>query len=80
MPVVELYSKPGCHLCEIAKAKITELRRKAEFLFVEIDIQEIPELFEKYRESIPVILVNGRVFSRYDVNPEELLLQLISLN
>jgi glutaredoxin len=80
MPIVELYSRTGCHLCEIAKAKITELRRSAEFLFVEIDIQENPELFEKYRESVPVILVNGTVFSRYDVNPDELLLHLVSLN
>ncbi len=57
-----LYSKPGCHLCEDAKAKIEHLRARGFDVAVEErDITTDPALFERYRNTIPVVeLPDGR--------------------
>ncbi|MBV9120595.1 MAG: glutaredoxin family protein [Chloroflexi bacterium] len=57
-----LYSKPGCHLCDEAKVKIDRLRARGYDLAIEErDISADPELFERYRLTIPVIeLPDGR--------------------
>jgi len=57
-----LYSKPGCHLCEEAKAKVERMRARGFDLTVEErDISADPDLFERYRNVIPVIeLPDGR--------------------
>lgn len=57
-----LYSKPGCHLCDDAKDKIERLRVRGYDLTVqERDITTNPELFDRYRNTIPVVeLPDGR--------------------
>jgi SAM-dependent methyltransferase len=57
-----LYSKPGCHLCDEAKAQVERLRARGYDLSLEErDITAAPELFEHYRYVIPVVeLPNGR--------------------
>jgi glutaredoxin len=56
--VLTLYSKPGCHLCEELRAELDELQPELGFAVEEIDITRDPELFERYRCEIPVLLVN----------------------
>lgn len=57
-----LYSKPGCHLCDDAKAKIGRLRARGfDLSLEERDITTNREWFERFRETIPVIeLPDGR--------------------
>lgn len=57
-----LYSKPGCHLCDEAKAKIERLRgRGFDLTVAERDITGDAALFERFRYTIPVIeLPDGR--------------------
>ena len=57
---VVLYAKPGCHLCEEAKAEIDSLRSERNFNLTEVDISTDPILFHEYGERIPVIEVNGK--------------------
>jgi glutaredoxin len=57
--VVTLYAKPGCHLCEDAKAEIEALRTERDFNLIEIDISLDPVLNRRYGERIPVVEVNG---------------------
>ena len=59
MPQVTLYSKPGCHLCDDARAYLDDLASTTEFHLDEIDIRRDPDLFERYRYRIPVITVDG---------------------
>lgn len=58
-PRVLLYSKPGCHLCEITQQLLLGLRREFEFEIQPVDITQDPVLFERYREQIPVVVVEG---------------------
>jgi len=78
--LVELYSKPGCHLCEVAKSEIISVKDELGFAFMEIDISNNPELMEKFGESIPVIFINGEFFARFALNRKSLKHRIISLN
>ena len=55
-----LYTKPGCHLCEITHQLLQGLQREFELTIQEIDITGDPALFENYWDKIPVALIDGR--------------------
>lgn len=80
MNLVELYSKPKCHLCEVAKHELMALKGEYDFAFMEIDITQSAELLDKYKEDIPVIMLNGEFLSRYKVDKEKLLIMLKTPN
>jgi glutaredoxin len=68
---VVLYSRPGCHLCEEAKATIEAVRRGDEFTLDEVNIESHPELLSRYQYDIPVIAINGVETFMHRVDPEE---------
>ncbi len=55
-----LYSKPGCHLCELAREMVLGLSREYAFHLVETDISLDPTLFKQYWDKIPVLVIDGR--------------------
>ncbi|MBX5468641.1 MAG: glutaredoxin family protein [Thermoleophilaceae bacterium] len=59
MTRVTLYGKPGCHLCDDARAVVAEVRRGRHFELEEVDITLDPALERRYRERIPVIAIDG---------------------
>lgn len=69
--VVTVYTKPGCHLCEEAKAVINEARADAELTLEEVNIDEDPALSELYRYDIPVVFINGVKAFKHRVEPRE---------
>ena len=72
---VQLYSKPGCHLCDDARAVIAAVCRELGETFVEIDITrgpDAPELMQTYGEEIPVTFVDGRQHDFWRVDPGRL--------
>ncbi len=63
-PIFYVYTKPGCHLCEILIEKLMEtLRDIADIKF--IDIESSPELFNEYREIIPLVKYRDKELFRY---------------
>ena len=58
-PIVSLYGKPGCHLCEEAETLLATLARTQPLIIQKVNIESSPELFEQYRYRIPVIEVAG---------------------
>jgi glutaredoxin len=54
-PTITLYSRPGCHLCDDARAALERVRAKATFSLREIDITNDDSLHKRYLERIPVI-------------------------
>jgi glutaredoxin len=57
---VTLYSRPGCHLCEEAKATLRRLQaQRAPFTLDEINIEADDALHARYLERIPVIALDG---------------------
>ena len=72
MPLAQLtlIGKPGCHLCDEARAVVTAVM--AEFDGVNLDevsILENADLHENYVEEIPVLLINGVVHNIWRVDP-----------
>jgi hypothetical protein len=71
-PRVTLYSRPGCHLCENARAVIEEVCAELGESYTEISILDDPELIRRYGEEIPVTLVDGRQHDFWRVDPARL--------
>jgi hypothetical protein len=67
MPRVTLYSKPGCHLCDVVEQVIGFVRTQRPFEFEKRNILDDPAGFEKYQHKIPVICVNGREIPRHQL-------------
>ncbi len=52
-------TKDGCSLCETAKITVENVIQNYPAELKMIDIESDPQLFEKYKEKIPVVLING---------------------
>ena len=59
MRTVTLYGRPGCHLCDEARAALERVRATHPFRLVERDIDADDELFKRYLERIPVVALDG---------------------
>ena len=55
---VIIYSRPGCHLCDEAKAAIQNSGCSDRFTLEEVNIESDEELLRKYKYDIPVIVIN----------------------
>jgi len=71
-PAVTLYGKPGCCLCDEARAVVARVRATHPFVLEEVDITFDPVLERRYRERIPVLVVDGEEAFQYRVDAEEL--------
>ena len=69
---VTLYSKPGCHLCDDARAVVQRVCADLGTDFEEVDITTSPELMDVYAEQIPVTLVDGRQHDFWRVDERRL--------
>ncbi|HEX6227990.1 MAG TPA: glutaredoxin family protein [Solirubrobacterales bacterium] len=59
-----VYSRPGCHLCEEALAKIVALHEEGyRFELREVDIESEESLHRRLLERIPVVEVDGEPVS-----------------
>jgi glutaredoxin len=57
---VTLYGRPGCHLCDDARAVVERVCSELGESYDEVSILDDPELQERYGEEIPVTFVDGR--------------------
>jgi hypothetical protein len=56
---VILYTRPGCHLCDVARETVLSLQERLRFAFDEVDIEGDDELELEYGIRIPVVEVDG---------------------
>ena len=63
--VLTVLGKPDCHLCHV----LADVARRATVglaaTVVERDVREDPELHERYRNDIPVLLLDGQELVRH---------------
>ena len=71
MTKVVIYSKPGCHLCDEAKAAIKATGCEGQFTLEEVNIETDPELLRRYRNDIPVVTLDGIETFRHRLSSEE---------
>jgi glutaredoxin len=72
VPVLTLYGKPGCHLCEDARAAVREVLAGRDIQLREVDVTLDPLLEGRYGERIPVLEVDGEELFDYVVDPDAL--------
>lgn len=65
---VTLYSRPGCHLCEEAKAQIAPLLKEFGARLTEVNIDEDPDLRARYDYDVPVIFLGTRKVAKHRVD------------
>lgn len=71
--VLTLIGKPGCHLCDDAELVVQSvLDDFSAVSFEKANILENSELFEKYSEQIPVLLINGQIHNYWRIDTERL--------
>jgi glutaredoxin len=66
---VVVYTRRGCHLCEVAWRQLRREQRRHGFTLTAVDVDGDPELAGRYGTCVPVVAVNGRVRFRGAVNP-----------
>jgi len=57
---VLIYSRHGCHLCEVAEKTATELQSEYSYQLSVEYIDGDPMLEKEYGEKVPVIMINGQ--------------------
>jgi glutaredoxin len=70
--LVTLVRKPGCHLCDDAQAVVEKVCAELGVPWERKDITEDRELYERYWEQIPVVLVDGSQHTFWRVNEDRL--------
>lgn len=73
---VTLYSRPGCHLCEEAKAAIAPLLREFGAVLREVNIDEDSILMERYGWDVPVIFIGAHKAAKHRVDVAQFRQQL----
>lgn len=65
---VIIYTRPGCHLCDLAREAIEQSGCRADFELETVNIELDAELLARYGEDIPVVTINGREVFKHRVN------------
>ena len=73
MHEVVVYSREGCHLCDVVKDTLRQMEGEAEFQWQVVDIDDDPELREKYNEEVPVVFIDGRKAFKYRMDGRQFL-------
>ena len=68
MAEVTLYGKPGCCLCDEARA-VVAARDEHRFDLREVDVSLDPVLHGRYGERIPVVAIDGEEAFEFHVDP-----------
>jgi len=79
-PTVTLYGRPGCHLCDDARAVLQRIRAECPFVLREVDIESDDALFRAYLERIPVVALDGEDVYDYFVDEADLRARLATVS
>jgi glutaredoxin len=74
---VIVYSRPGCHLCDEAKAVIENAGCSDRYTLQEVNIESDDELLKKYKYDIPVVTIDGEEAFRHRVDLDEFKIRVV---
>jgi len=75
---VLVYTRKGCHLCEIVKESLVKLARRGSFVWHEIDVDTDEQLRRQFTDEVPVVFIDGRKAFKYRMDEREFLRKLAS--
>lgn len=73
---VVVYSRKGCHLCEVVKETLAKLERRGGFTWREIDVDTDDQLRRQFTDEVPVVFIDGRKAFKYRLDEREFLRRL----
>jgi glutaredoxin len=73
MHEVVVYSRKGCHLCDVVKETLTRFQGNADFQWREVDIDLDPALRQTYNDEVPVVFIDGRKAFKYHMDGDKFL-------
>ena len=76
MKQVTLYTRVGCHLCDVMKEQLDVIARAHPFALELVDIDRDPALRAQYDTDVPVLLVDGHKVAKYRLDEAMLLRRL----
>ena len=73
---VVVYSRIGCHLCEVVKESLVKLSRRGGFTWQEVDVDSDTQLRREFNDQVPVVFIDGRKAFKYRMDEREFLRKL----
>jgi glutaredoxin len=56
---ITLIGRDGCHLCDDAREVVRRVADDTGAGWVEVDVDDDPDLLRRYSEQVPVVLLDG---------------------
>ena len=75
---VIVYSRRGCHLCEIVKETLSKLGRRGGFSWREVDVDSDEDLRRQFTDEVPVVFIDGKKAFKYRMPERDFLRRLES--
>jgi glutaredoxin len=73
---ITLITRPGCHLCDVAKEALDRVAAVSGTRWVELGVDSDIELEREYGERLPVVLLDGKEHGYFRVEEDRLLRDL----
>jgi hypothetical protein len=74
------YTRAGCHLCEVAKLELEQLRERISFRIEVRDVDADEDWAKKFGDEVPVGVLGGRKVFKYRLNADRLEVAIKALN
>ncbi len=75
---VIVYSRKGCHLCEVMKESVVKIHRRGGFTWREIDVDADADLRREFSDEVPVLFIDGRKAFKYHMAEQDFVRRLAS--
>lgn len=76
MVTLILYTRPDCHLCDVAKATLQEVCETVRFEIEERNVDEDPAAAAAFGHDVPVGVIDGRKVFKHRVDPARMVASL----
>ena len=73
---VIVYSRKGCHLCQIVKETLSKLERRGSFTWREVDVDSDEQLRRQFSDEVPVVFIDGKKAFKYRMAERDFLRML----
>jgi len=73
---VVVYSRKGCHLCQIVKETLAKLERRGSFTWREVDVDSDEQLRRQFTDEVPVVFIDGKKAFKYRMAERDFLRRL----
>jgi glutaredoxin len=65
---LQLLTRQDCHLCVVAATTLAEIAAEAGLTAIAVDVDADPDLQAEYGDRVPVVLLDGREHSYFEVD------------